>query len=73
MQSTIRCCCLEALGPLDRDDSCECPVDSDGLGVVAVQVRGLVMAPGCLYVIRNERYDFSKFRKLFYTYEASVV
>ena len=46
MQSTIRCCCLEALGPLDRDDSCECPVDSDGFVGVAVQVRGLVMAPG---------------------------
>ena len=46
MQSTIRRRCLEALGPLD--DSCECPVDSDGYGFVgvAVQVRGLVMAPG---------------------------
>ena len=44
MQSTIRRRCLEALGPLD--DSCECPVDSDGFVGVAVQVRGLVMAPG---------------------------
>jgi hypothetical protein len=42
MQSTIRR--REALGPLD--DSCECPVDSDGFVGVAVQVRGLVMAPG---------------------------
>ena len=28
---------------------------------------------GCLYVIKVERYAFSKFRKLFYAYEASVV
>jgi hypothetical protein len=51
---------------------------SDGFVGVAVQVRGLVvMAPGVRQLssgdIKVKRYDFSKFRKLFYAYKASVV